>query len=51
MEWRYYTTRGGIVEKCFEFVTKRSGNNNNNNNMTELYLIADDKTTLSENKF
>ena len=22
MEWRYYTTGGGIVEKVFEFVTK-----------------------------
>jgi hypothetical protein len=25
MEWRYYTTGGGIVEKGYEFVTKRNG--------------------------
>jgi hypothetical protein len=49
MEWRYYTTEGGIVEKGFQFVTKRNGNNNNNNNnVMELYFIADDKTALSE---
>jgi hypothetical protein len=32
MEWRYYTTGGGIVEKGFEFVTKRNCNNNSNSN-------------------